>query len=153
MTFRKSADNSRQISVNQVITESELVERSNKLESVLANGNFVDFCRQKADETSDQHNRYVWHFLKANFEQDPRSEMLNLLGKQEIIIFPLTFLHFDLFNTCHFLKLGYNTQDINEKFSRIIEKQHGNDVKLITNKLGHLGRVSQLNTMCLISNR
>lgn len=80
ITFRKEAENGPRVTINQVITEPELVARSNKLEDVLANGNFVDFCRQKADETDDQHNRYVWYFLKANFEQDPRSEMLNLLG-------------------------------------------------------------------------
>lgn len=70
----------RTVTVSQVITEPELVERSTQLEQVLANGNFSEYCRQKADETQDQHNRYVWYFLKANFEQDPRSEMLNLLG-------------------------------------------------------------------------
>lgn len=84
ITFKKESDAQRSVTINQVITEPDLVERSNKLEDVLANGNFVDFCRQKADETDNQHNRYVWYFLKANFEQDPRSEMLNLLGNEII---------------------------------------------------------------------
>lgn len=64
-----------------MITEPELIERSNKLEETLSSGNYGEYCRQKADESQDQHNRYVWYFLKANFGADPRSEMLNLLGK------------------------------------------------------------------------
>lgn len=48
---------------------------------MLANGNYIDYCRQRADEMLDQHNRYVWYFLKANFENDPHAEMLNLLGE------------------------------------------------------------------------
>ncbi|XP_035792050.1 protein transport protein Sec31A-like isoform X2 [Anopheles albimanus] len=71
---------SRTVTVNQVITDPELVQRSNQLEQALADGNFVDYCRQKADQTADQHSRLLWYFLKANFEADPHSEMLNLLG-------------------------------------------------------------------------
>lgn len=75
-------ENSRAVTVSQVVTDEDLVKRSNELENVLAQGNFADYCRQKADETTDQHQRYLWYFLKANFEQNPRAEMLNLLGYQ-----------------------------------------------------------------------
>ncbi|XP_058118921.1 protein transport protein Sec31A [Anopheles ziemanni] len=74
--------NDRTVRVNQVVTDPELVERSNQLEQVLAEGNFVEYCRQKADQTNDQHSRLLWYFLKANFEGDPHAEMLNLLGYQ-----------------------------------------------------------------------
>lgn len=74
------------MNISQVTTEPELVERSKKLEEVLSNGNFIDYCRQRADEMNDQHNRYVWHFLKANFETDPHTEMLNLLGMHTNIL-------------------------------------------------------------------
>lgn len=76
-----NAPHAHAINISQVTTEPELVERSNKLEEVLSSGNFVDYCKQRADEMQDQHNRYVWYFLKANFETDPHAEMLNLLGK------------------------------------------------------------------------
>lgn len=66
--------------INQVITEPELVDRSNHLEDVLANGNYEEYCRQKADQMPDQNGRYIWYFLKANFDANPRAEMLNLLG-------------------------------------------------------------------------
>lgn len=81
ITFRNEPNGAHTVTINQVITEPELVERSTKLEEVLANGNFADYCRHRADEMADQHNRYVWYFLKANFESNPHSEMLNLLGK------------------------------------------------------------------------
>lgn len=41
---------------------------------------FAEYCLNKANATSDQHKRYIWHFLKANFEQNTRAELLNLLG-------------------------------------------------------------------------
>lgn len=63
-----------------MITEPELVGRSNHLEDVLANGNYEEYCRQKADQMPDQNGRYIWYFLKANFDANPRTEMLNLLG-------------------------------------------------------------------------
>lgn len=66
--------------IGQVITEPELVGRSNHLEDVLANGNYEEYCRQKADQMPDQNGRYIWYFLKANFDANPRTEMLNLLG-------------------------------------------------------------------------
>lgn len=80
ITFRNEVPHT--VNISQVTTEPELVERSSKLEEVLSNGNYVDYCRQRADEMPDQHNRFVWYFLKANFEPDPHAEMLNLLGKK-----------------------------------------------------------------------
>uniref|UniRef100_A0A182Y5Z2 Protein transport protein Sec31A n=1 Tax=Anopheles stephensi TaxID=30069 RepID=A0A182Y5Z2_ANOST len=74
--------NSRTVTVNQVVTDPELMERSNQLERVLNEGNFIEYCRQKADQTTDQYSRLMWYFLKANFENDPHAEMLNLLGYQ-----------------------------------------------------------------------
>lgn len=41
----------------------------------------TDYCHRKGDQSGDQHDKYVWHFLKASFEENPRAEMLNLLGK------------------------------------------------------------------------
>lgn len=65
----------------------------------------------KADLTDDQHKKYIWHFLKANFEPNPRSELLNLLG--------------------------YRIEDINEKLSEKV----GKNVDDLTDKLNNLNRV------------
>lgn len=80
--FRNDQNGAHTVSINQVITEPEIVERSTKLEEVLSNGDYAEYCRQRADEMPDQHNRFVWYFLKANFESNPHTEMLNLLGKR-----------------------------------------------------------------------
>lgn len=40
----------------------------------------AEYCLNKANATNDQHKKYIWHFLKANFEQNTRAELLNLLG-------------------------------------------------------------------------
>lgn len=81
VTFQNDPNLNHKVNILQVVTDTELIDRSTKLEEMLSNGNYIDYCRQKADETQDQHNRYVWYFLKANFENDPKAEMLNLLGK------------------------------------------------------------------------
>lgn len=81
VTFQSDANANHKVNILQVVTDTELIDRSTKLEEMLSNGNYADYCRQKADETQDQHSRYVWYFLKANFETDPRAEMLNLLGE------------------------------------------------------------------------
>lgn len=81
ITFRNDNNAPHTVNINQVITEPELVERSNKLEEVLASGNYIDYCRERADEMPDQQSRFFWYFLKAHFENDPHSEMLNLLGE------------------------------------------------------------------------
>lgn len=73
--------NSKTVQLKQLITDEDLVKRSSQLEDVLVQGNYADYCRQKANESSDQHSKYVWHFLKAYFEENPTSEFLNLLGK------------------------------------------------------------------------
>ncbi|XP_055534131.1 protein transport protein Sec31A isoform X2 [Wyeomyia smithii] len=72
--------NNRTVTVNQVITDPELVDRATRLEQMLEKENFVEYCRAKADQTTDQHSRLLWYFLKANFEENPHAEMLNLLG-------------------------------------------------------------------------
>ncbi|XP_037918625.1 protein transport protein Sec31A isoform X1 [Hermetia illucens] len=109
---RKSPQN---VTISQVITDAELVERSNQLETTLQQCNYSEYCRMRADQMKDQHGRYVWYFLKANFEQNPRSEMLNLLG--------------------------YNPEDVANKFQKY-SKQTKDDygVDQITNDMAALSR-------------
>lgn len=72
---------SRTVQLKQLVTDENLVKQSSELESVLVQGNYGDYCRQKADESDDQHKRFIWYFLKAYFEENPTNEFLNLLGK------------------------------------------------------------------------
>lgn len=71
----------RTIQIKQLVTDEKLVKNSRDLEDVLTQGTFTDYCRKKADECNDQHNRFIWYFLKAYFEENPTNEFLNLLGE------------------------------------------------------------------------
>ncbi|XP_067626754.1 protein transport protein Sec31A isoform X3 [Eurosta solidaginis] len=105
---------SKQVQVSQVVTEPDLVQRANALERSLADANYVDYCRERADQTHDQNGRYLWYFIKANFELNPKEEMLNLLG--------------------------YNKEDIDNKFAKFIkdDKKPKSEVDQMTNRLANL---------------
>uniref|UniRef100_A0A6P4F7X3 Protein transport protein Sec31A n=1 Tax=Drosophila rhopaloa TaxID=1041015 RepID=A0A6P4F7X3_DRORH len=106
---------SKTVKVQQLTTESALVERANALERSLVDANYSEYCRQRADETLDQHGRYIWYFIKANFELNPKEEMLNLLG--------------------------YNKDDTDSKFNKFIKETEGNsqsDVDTLTTRISTL---------------
>ncbi|EDV98408.1 protein transport protein Sec31A [Drosophila grimshawi] len=107
--------NSRTVQVSQLTTEPGLVERANALELSLAENNYSDYCRQRADKSTDQHGRYIWYFIKANFELNPKEEMLNLLG--------------------------YNKDDCDGKFSKFVKEPESNsqsDVDTLTTRISTL---------------
>uniref|UniRef100_A0A182MII7 Protein transport protein Sec31A n=1 Tax=Anopheles culicifacies TaxID=139723 RepID=A0A182MII7_9DIPT len=117
--------NSRTVTVNQVVTDPELMERSNQLERVLNEGNFAEYCRQKADQTNDQHSTFMWYFLKANFENDPHAEMLNLLG--------------------------YQSEDMASKFKKYVvegpKNEDGNAVDGLSDQMAGLSRITDNNAV------
>ncbi|XP_044252290.1 protein transport protein Sec31A [Tribolium madens] len=99
----------RTVQISQVITEPELVQKSTELEQALEYGNFSEYCSRKAETTNDQHTKYIWHFLRANFEDNPRSELLNLLG--------------------------YRIEDVNNKLNQFVNRKKVDEV---TNRLEDL---------------
>ncbi|XP_055916700.1 protein transport protein Sec31A [Eupeodes corollae] len=105
---------SKSVKIQQILTDKDFLERAGNFEKALADGSFIEFCRTKADEVSNQDNRYLWYFLKANFETDPKEEILNLLG--------------------------YNTEDISTKFSQYLRNETTVDdnIELITNRINTL---------------
>ncbi|XP_068145426.1 protein transport protein Sec31A [Drosophila tropicalis] len=106
---------SKSVKISQLTTETTLVERAQALERSLADANYGDYCRQRADDTADQHGRYLWYFIKANFELNPKEEMLNLLG--------------------------YNKDDIDVKFNKFIKENETNsqsDVDTLTTRISTL---------------
>ena len=50
----------------QVTTESELLERSEKLESALQENTLLQFCGEKADASADENDKQIWSFLKVS---------------------------------------------------------------------------------------
>ena len=58
---------SRSVNISQVVTETELVERSNQLEQALTSGQFTQFCAMKAANCSDNKNEETfWNFMGVN---------------------------------------------------------------------------------------
>ncbi|XP_041043495.1 protein transport protein Sec31A isoform X6 [Carcharodon carcharias] len=72
-----------QVFVSQVVTESELLNRSNELQSTIHSGGFVEYCRSKVNAAHTDFERSVWGFLKVNFEKDHRNKYLELLGYKQ----------------------------------------------------------------------
>lgn len=88
--------------------------------------NFIDYCCQKADQSTDQQGRILWYFIKANFENDPKEEMLNLLGyKKED-------------NDAKFMK--YLPQDNGTIANNYSEDGVSQSIEAITNRISHLGQ-------------
>ncbi|XP_037815567.1 protein transport protein Sec31A isoform X2 [Lucilia sericata] len=107
---------SKTINISQVTTEPVLVEKAKALEKSLSEANFIEYCRQKADEMTDQNGRYLWYFIKANFERNPKEEILNLLG--------------------------FNKEDIDSKFSKYVPEedttQQNQDLDQLNNRMAQL---------------
>ncbi|KAJ8940709.1 hypothetical protein NQ318_009112 [Aromia moschata] len=78
-------------------------------------GNFIEYCVNKADTTDDQHKKYIWHFLKASFEQNPRAELLNLVG--------------------------YSIEDVNSKLGQYVGKDLQNNVDGLTDDFSNMNRL------------
>lgn len=63
-----------------MVTEPELVERSLRLETSIANSNMPEFCDSKIGTSVSADDQQVWRFVKANFGDSPRLDFLDLLG-------------------------------------------------------------------------
>ncbi|XP_041363036.1 protein transport protein Sec31A-like isoform X2 [Gigantopelta aegis] len=70
----------KQVHISQVITEGELLSRSEQLESALQKNQATEFCAMKAANSSDNMQENIWNFLLVNFESEPRTKFLQLLG-------------------------------------------------------------------------
>ncbi|KAJ8666244.1 hypothetical protein QAD02_007906 [Eretmocerus hayati] len=73
-------NSNRKVFVSQVVTNPELVKRSNELEPVLKSGEFSHFCQGKIDSATDEHKRKVWSCINAYFGENVKLELLTLLG-------------------------------------------------------------------------
>jgi|SRR6218665_1204972 len=53
------------VTISQVVTEADLVERSKHLETTLASGQYLVFCDSKVLSSQDKAERELWSFLKV----------------------------------------------------------------------------------------
>lgn len=76
-----NGEHPKSVSIQQIVTESELIERSNKLETVLASGNFKEYCTDKYNQIKgDEHSEYVWRLLSALFDGNSQADMVDVFG-------------------------------------------------------------------------
>ena len=68
------------VTVNQVITDAELVEKSHHLESALQTGNFVEYCNYKIETAENDIQSSMWRFIQAKFSANRNEAFLDLLG-------------------------------------------------------------------------
>ena len=57
--------NQKVVTISQVTTEMEFMERSSTLEGALREGRFAEFCAGKMDIADSEQERNVWNFLKV----------------------------------------------------------------------------------------
>ncbi|XP_072165070.1 protein transport protein Sec31A-like [Diadema setosum] len=77
---QQTAPVSRPVHISQVVTETDLINRSNSLEDALSRGSFTEFCNGKIKQSHSELDTQIWKFLKVNFEKEPRSHFVSLLG-------------------------------------------------------------------------
>ncbi|XP_076465161.1 protein transport protein Sec31A-like isoform X2 [Babylonia areolata] len=70
----------RVVTISQVVTETELVTRSDQLQQALNAAQYSEFCALKAANSTDAMQENIWNFLRVNFESEPRASFLQLLG-------------------------------------------------------------------------
>lgn len=58
----------RNVTISQVVTETELVVRSNQLEQAMSSGQFSEFCAMKAANSSDVMQENMWNFMKVSHQ-------------------------------------------------------------------------------------
>ena len=61
----RGADVPKHVRVSQVITEGDLLNRSNQLEESLSRQQFSEFCEAKIGQSSDTQQKNIWNFLKV----------------------------------------------------------------------------------------
>ncbi|KAF6032160.1 SEC31A [Bugula neritina] len=68
------------VSIHKVVTEGDVVSHSSQLEHALQNRQFAEFCSLKISNSEGHLEETLWKFLKVNFEHEPRTKYLNILG-------------------------------------------------------------------------
>ncbi|EZA50823.1 Protein transport protein Sec31A [Ooceraea biroi] len=76
----RTATSSRKVVISQVITQPNLIQRSNKLKATLETEQYSEFCKEKMDRSSDEHTKKIWSCVRAYFAEDVTKSILELLG-------------------------------------------------------------------------
>lgn len=107
------ANSNRIVIISQVVTQPDLIQRSNELEEVLRTEQYSDYCKGKADKTTDVHRKKIWNCMSVYFGENVTKEILELLG--------------------------YNIETMNNKLNQLVPQE---DISNITEGVGNLNNVS-----------
>ncbi|KAI7885775.1 hypothetical protein K492DRAFT_233927 [Lichtheimia hyalospora FSU 10163] len=80
----------RRVTIATVVTDPEIVQRSEELESAVNENNFdklIDERRTRSENTKDKDNAESWDVLKTLFAQDARQQLMRHLGfeKEQVL--------------------------------------------------------------------
>ncbi|XP_033185033.2 COPII coat complex component secretory 31 [Bombus vancouverensis nearcticus] len=105
-------NSNKRVIISQVVTQPELIQRSNELEEVLKTEQYSDYCKGKVDNTTDIYRKKIWNCVGAYFSENVTKNILNLLG--------------------------YNIETMNNKLNQFVSQE---DVNSITEGVGNLNNV------------
>ncbi|CAK9812673.1 Protein transport protein Sec31A [Anthophora quadrimaculata] len=112
------ANSNRKVIISQVVTQADLIQRSNELEEVLKTEQYSDYCKGKANQTTDGHRKKIWNCVGAYFGENVTKNILELLG--------------------------YNIDAMNNKLNQFVSQDDFNN---ITEGVGNLNNVLNGNVM------
>jgi len=70
----------RTVIISQVITQPNLIQRSNKLKATLETEQYSEFCKEKMEKSPDEHTKKIWCCVRAYFDNNVTKSILELLG-------------------------------------------------------------------------
>ncbi|XP_011256844.1 protein transport protein Sec31A isoform X2 [Camponotus floridanus] len=70
----------RKVIISQVITQPNLIQRSNKLKATLETEQYSEFCKEKMEKSPDEHTKKIWCCVRAYFDNNVTKSILELLG-------------------------------------------------------------------------
>lgn len=73
-------DLNRKVIISQIITQPNLIQRSNKLKATLETEQYSDFCKEKMEKSPDEHTKKIWCCVHAYFDDNVTKNILELLG-------------------------------------------------------------------------
>lgn len=106
-------NSNRKVIISQVVTQPDLIQRSNELEEVLKSEQYNDYCKGKIESTTDIYRKKIWNCVAAYFGENVTKDILDLLG--------------------------YNVDAMNNKLNQFISQE---DINNITEGIGNLNNVS-----------
>ncbi|KAF7996981.1 hypothetical protein HCN44_005258 [Aphidius gifuensis] len=109
----------KKVFISQVVTNPEMIKRSNNLETTLKNEQFFDFCQTKVETANDEHTKKIWNYVGAYFSDDITKKFLELLG--------------------------YNFSSINEKLNKFLPQDDIDNITDGINKLDNLQNGNDFN--------